>query len=174
MAVLSIFGGRWLAAGVDNLTRVTSGVKRAACSTALTVIMSWIVIWPAWGIVRDRPPFQRRNTEQIRKIQYVLSLTDPHDMIFDGRAAYIFRPQASYYGSLVDATLARIRRGELTLDIPQRCEERGCKIVMIDYRVEQLPPMVLEWIGANYITSPEFPEVLLRRKRESPPERSDR
>lgn len=158
---------------MDNLARVTSGVQRAARSTALIAIVGWIVIWPAWGIVRDRPPFQRRNTELIRKIQYVLSLTDPQDMVFDGHSAYIFRPQASYYGNLVDATLVRIRRGELTLDIPQRCEERGCKVVMIDYRVDKLPPMVLEWIGANYITSPEFPDVLLRRKRESSPERPE-
>jgi hypothetical protein len=163
IAVLSVFGGRLLATGAAYLDGVSSRVKRIAGTICLVLIVSWIPLGSAWSILPEDPPFRRMNAPYLRTIQYVLSLTGPGDAVFDGDTAYIFRPQASYYGNLIKAILLRIQRGELDFDIPERCERLGCKVIIADPRVALLPESVQAWIRNNYIRSPAFPHVLLHR-----------
>jgi len=163
IAILSIFGGRLLAKGNAQLSGVTSKGKAIAWAVCITSIVGWIAIGSAWTIYARGSPFLQRNREQVRAIQYVLTLTGPEDVVFDGQSAYIFRPQASYYGSLTEAIRIRIRRGDLRFDIPERCQKLGCKVVIEDNRIRGLPEHVQAWLRDNYLPSPLFPHVHLHR-----------
>jgi len=132
-------------------------------ATCLSVVVSWIAIGSAWSILPKYPPFRRMNAGQLDVIRYVLSVTSPRDAVFDADSVYIFRPQASYYGSLMRVTRIRIRRGELEFDIPERCERLACKVVIMSTHIAYLPREVHAWIRDNYIPSPTFPQVLLHK-----------
>ncbi len=163
IAVLSIFGGRLLAMAYARLVNPASRTKAVAVATCLALLVGGVAIGSARSILpRDRP-FRRINARQIQIMQYVLTLTSPEDVVFDGESAYIFRPQASYYGTLMNTILRRIRNGELDFDIPERCERLGCKVVIADDRVVRLPQTVRAWIRDNYIPAPVFRHVLLHR-----------
>jgi hypothetical protein len=110
-------------------------------------------------LLKDRP-FTATNAAQFHTMQYVLSLTRPTDAVFDGEELYVFRPQAYFYGSLVQGVVWRIRHGEIKDDIPRRLIDAGCKVVIYDERVAGLPQSVQLFIKANYAPSAE-PGVFL-------------
>ena len=83
-------------------------------------------------------------------MMYVLRLTTRSDSVLDGQAAYIFRPQASYYAALVDELLYRFRIGALRYDIPDRCQNGRCRVAILDSRIRQMPGEVLQFIDQNY------------------------
>lgn len=143
------------------MTGVTSKAKRGAWVICLAGLIGWIAVGSAWTVFQEHSPFRRMNGHQLQMIEYVLSLTDREDAVFDADAAYVFRPQASYYGSLMSTIRMRIQRGELEFDIPERCERFACKVVITGSRVVRLPQKVQAWIRDNYTSSLLFPRVLL-------------
>ena len=163
LAIDSIFGGRLLATAHAQVSSAASKAKRVALAICLTGLVSWIAIGSAWTIFQEHNPFRRMNDHQLQMIQYVLSLTDPEDAVFDADAAYVFRPQASYYGSLMTTIRMRIQRGELAFDIPERCERLRCKVVITGSRIVRLPQRIQVWIRDNYTPSLLFPRVLLHK-----------
>jgi Dolichyl-phosphate-mannose-protein mannosyltransferase len=96
---------------------------------------------------------QRSNRSQFRTIEWILKNTSAKETIFDGYGAYIFRKQAYYYGSLVQAIRERIGREELYEKIPESLEKNHCRVIISDRRVSFLPDDVQEFIRANYVTS---------------------
>ncbi len=163
VAIGSIFGGRLVGMGEAQVTGATSKVKMVAWAAGLIVLVSWVPVGSAWSIFQDHPPFRPMNAKQHQVIQYVLSVTGPEDAVFDADAACVFRPQASYYGSLMATIRMRIQRGELDFDIPERCERHLCKVVITGSKIARLPKKVQTWIRDNYIPSPVFPRVLLHK-----------
>ncbi len=163
LAIGSIFSGRLLALGQARLSGATSNAKTVAWAACLTALVGWIAIGSALSFLQDHSPFRRMNANQMQMIQYVLSVTRPEDAVFDADAAYVFRPQASYYGSLMSTIRIQIQREELEFDIPERCERLACKVVITGSRVDRLPHKVQSWIRDNYIPSPALPRVLLHR-----------
>lgn len=163
IAVGSIFGGRALAMGVAQLTAPAARAKATAWAACIAGLVSWIAIGSALTVLEEHRPFQRMNAQQMQLIQYVLSLTGPEDAVFDDNAAYVFRPQASYYGSLMSTIRIRIQRGELEFDLPERCERRSCKVVIMGSRLARLPQKVQAWIRDSYAPSPVIPRVLLHK-----------
>lgn len=95
-------------------------------------------------------PFTNTNAEQFKRMEYVLSLTKPTDVIFDGKSAYIFRPQAYFYSPLFQAIEWRIQRGEIKPDIPQSLMRTNCRVIIYDERVATLPQPVQLFLQANY------------------------
>jgi hypothetical protein len=86
-------------------------------------------------------------------IEAVLHHTKPQDAIFDGNAAYVFRRQAYYYGSLVEGIRERIVRGEKLRSIEQSLIDSQCKWILYDDRVARLPEKIQHFIRENYIPS---------------------
>jgi Dolichyl-phosphate-mannose-protein mannosyltransferase len=112
-------------------------------------------------LVKERP-FTRTNAAQFQRMEYVLGLTRPTDAVFDGEEAYVFRPQAYFYGSLVQGIEWRMRHGEIEDDIPRSLINTQCKVLIYDERVSALPQADQLFINAHYAPSPE-PEVYLAR-----------
>jgi Dolichyl-phosphate-mannose-protein mannosyltransferase len=112
------------------------------------------------GSLFVKQPTTGSNAEQLELMRTVLNHTNQHDVIFDGNAAYVFRPQAYYYGSLVEGIRERIGRGEVRISIPQSLKDHHCKFIIYDDRVSRLPTNVQEFIRHNYIPT-QFPEILV-------------
>lgn len=91
------------------------------------------------------------NRQQVDLVRFILKNTSPEEVIFDGNAAYIFRKQAYFYGSLVEGIRYRYQRGEIPERIPSSLKRNRCRIVLFDDRVSDLPPDDQEFIRANYL-----------------------
>jgi Dolichyl-phosphate-mannose-protein mannosyltransferase len=107
-----------------------------------------------------KQPTTESNVQQLKLMSTVLDHTNEHDVIFDGNTAYVFRPQAYYYGSLVEGIRERIARGDIKISIPQSLRDRHCKFIIYDDRVSRLPMNVQEFIRNNYIPT-QFPQILV-------------
>jgi hypothetical protein len=103
------------------------------------------------------------NTDQIELLGAILNHTKQSDVFFDGNAAYIFRRQAYYYGSLVEGIREGTAKGELEQTIPKSLKNNHCKFVIYDDRVVQLPTSVQDFIKSNY-TPTAIPNVLVAGK----------
>jgi F0F1-type ATP synthase membrane subunit c/vacuolar-type H+-ATPase subunit K len=100
-----------------------------------------------------RNGFTITNREQLNRIEYILRNTTPEETIFDGNAAYVFRPQAYFYGSLVEGIRHQIDRGEIQENIVDALQKRKCRIVIYDDRVSDLPESVQNFIRSNYLSA---------------------
>jgi hypothetical protein len=98
------------------------------------------------------------NKGQLELIRSVLKKTDRRDVFFDGNLAYVFRPQAYYYGSLIEEIAHKIEQGEIKESIPDSLVKTQCKFVIYDDRLARLPSNILEFLRSNYVPS-EIPEV---------------
>jgi 4-amino-4-deoxy-L-arabinose transferase-like glycosyltransferase len=110
-----------------------------------------------------REPSMVSNTNQLELIRAVLNHTKRSDVFFDGNAAYIFRRQAYYYGSLVEGIREGPAKGEIERTIPKSLKNNHCKFIIYDDRVAQLPTTVQDFIRNNYIPTP-IPNVLVAGK----------
>lgn len=122
------------------------------------------LIIPCAMLLLKGHPFSNTNVAQFRTMEYVMDHTQPGEAVFDGESAYIFRPQAYFYGSLFHAIVWRIQRGEIEQDIPESLTRTNCRVVIYDERVSTLPQAVQLFLKANYAPS-DFPGVYLARKR---------
>jgi hypothetical protein len=127
-----------------------------ACTTAAALLIPCALL-----LLKERP-FTKTNAGQFRTMEYVLSLTRPTDAVFDGEEAYVFRPQAYFYGSLVQGVVWRIQHGEVNDDIPRSLISTDCRVVIYDGRVATLPRPDQLFIESRYEPSPE-PGVYLKR-----------
>ena len=91
------------------------------------------------------------NGKQMDLLRYVLKNTNRDEAIFDGNSAYIFRKQAYFYGSLVEGIRYKIERGEIQESVIESLKQNGCRIVLYDDRVSDLPDQVQNFIRSNYI-----------------------
>lgn len=123
---------------------------RLAASLAFCIVFFLGIVRALAGFSITLHPLTATNTEQLQRMTYVLSLSTRSDSILDGEAAYIFRPQASFYGVLVQELLSRFNTGALAYDIPARCADGGCKVAILDSRIRQMPQEVLQFINTHY------------------------
>jgi hypothetical protein len=112
-------------------------------------------------LLKDRP-FTKTNAAQFHRMEFVLNLTRPDEAVFDGEELYVFRPQAYFYGSLVEGVVWRMRHGQIGDDITQSLTNARCKVVIYDERVASLPTPVQLFIKADYKPSAE-PGVFLSK-----------
>jgi hypothetical protein len=170
--VLAIYAAVALKKSIDELlmprrnldgtqaTRFSFDAKRLLFFAA-TVAAGLII--PCTMLLLKARPFSRTNAEQFERMEYVLTRTQPADVVFDGKGAYIFRPQAYFYSALYQAIEWRIEHGEIKEDIPESLIRTNCRVVIYDERVSLLPQSVQLFLKANYEASSE-PEVYLARK----------
>jgi len=143
--------GGWL---FDGLAAEQRPRVRFACSLGFLAILLLGVIRAFTGFSISLHPLTPTNAEQLRRMMYVLSITARSDSVLDGQAAYIFRPQASFYASIVDELLYRFRTGALAYDIPDRCQGGGCRVAILDSRLRQMPRSVRQFVEDNYSPTP--------------------
>jgi hypothetical protein len=134
---------------------------RLASGAAFIAILLIGVVRAFTGMTMALQPLTPTNAEQFKRMTYVLSLTTKSDSVLDGQAAYVFRPQASFYASIVDELLYRFRTGGLAYDIPERCDDGGCRVAILDSRLRQMPRSVLQFIDEQY-TPTAMKEVYIR------------
>jgi hypothetical protein len=146
--------------------RPAPGAKDALLFAA--ALAAGLLIPCAMVLLKERP-FTKTNAAQFRRMEYVLNLTRPTDAVFDGESAYVFRPQAYFYGSLVQGVVWRMRHGQIADDIPRSLIAAGCKVVIYDERVSSLPQSDQLFIKANYEPSPEPGVYLLKGATMAPP-----
>ena len=175
--ILAIYGGKAFRSSLDGVGRsrhlLTTGTSRPLLARGkellfITFILTAGLIIPSLALFKAQP-FSQTNAGQLHKIRYVLKLTTPKEVIFDGASCYIFRPQAYFYGSLVTGIVWRIEQGEIQRDIIQSLKETDCKVVIYDERVARLPERVHAFIKENYLPS-EVPDVYLARNPRDPKE----
>jgi hypothetical protein len=126
------------------------------------VLVAGVVIPCTMILVKGRP-FARTNAEQFARMEYVLKNTRSSDAVFDGESAFVFRPDAYYYGSLFHAVVWRIQRGVIKQDTPNSLIKANCRRVIYDERVATLPERVQLFLKANYEPS-EFAGVYRAKK----------
>ena len=137
--------------------------RRVGSVLAFVAVLAAAFVIPCWMVMIKDRPFSRTNSEQFQRMEYVLNHTQSTDAIFDGKAAYVFRPQAYFYGSLFNAIIWRIQRGEIKQDIPESLSRTRCRWVIYDERVAALPKPVQLFLSTNYEPS-EFPGVYRVKK----------
>lgn len=84
-------------------------------------------------------------------MEYVLKVTSPNDVVFDGTGLYVFRPHAYFYCNLVKGIRMLIKNETIPNDIPKNLIEKQCKIVIYDYRIRDLPDDIREFLRENYV-----------------------
>lgn len=131
---------------------------------SLTAALATGVIIPCTILILRGHPFTRSNAEQFRTMEYVLNHTQSRDAVFDGESAYVFRPQAYFYGSLFHAIVWDIQRGAIKQDVSESLTRTGCRVVIYDERVSTLPQGVQLFLRANYAPS-NFPGVYVARRK---------
>src|ERR1043166_164395 len=139
--------------------RLTPGFKGAL---SLAAALAAALVIPCVMLLLKERPFTKTNAWQFQRMEYVLSRTRPTDAVFDGEEAYVFRPQAFFYGALVQGIEWRIGQGQIKDDIPQSLSDTGCKVVIYDERVAALPESDQLFIKTHYAPSTE-PDVYLAR-----------
>ena len=166
--VLAIYGAEAFRKSMGGiLTSETNGEKFRLNAKGLLPFAAALaagLIIPCTILIFRGHPFARTNVAQFRTMEYVLDHTQSRDVVFDGESAYVFRPQAYFYGSLFHAIVWRIQRGEIKQDIPESLTRTDCRVVIYDERVSTLPQAVQLFLKANYEPS-DFPGVYLARKR---------
>jgi len=150
----------------DSLGRRHRPALRWAAGLAFVVIFLLGAGRAFAGMSVSLHPLTPTNAEQIERMRYVLKLTSKTDSVLDGLAAYIFRPQGSFYASLVDELLHRFRTGTPSYDIPERCRTGGCRVAILDFRMRQMPREVLQFIHDHYSPT-AMKDVLVRRQAEN-------
>ncbi len=103
------------------------------------------------------------NQKQMDLIRYIIMNTNRDEPIFDGNAAYVFRKQAYYYGSLVEGLRYKIKRGEISESIPESLKQNHCRIVLYDDRVSDLPQKIQDFLRTNYLPA-EYESVYVAGK----------
>ena len=114
----------------------------------IAACMVFIEIICILGIAQEVAPRQERLTKQVNLISDILRLTGPHDPVADMKGETVFRPRSSYY-VLETITRARIKRGLMNDDIPERLlDTRTCVAALDDIR---LPSRARIFLNENYI-----------------------
>jgi Dolichyl-phosphate-mannose-protein mannosyltransferase len=96
-------------------------------------------------------PLRATNREQFELISFLVNHIGPEERVFDGNAAYIFRRQAYFYGSLVQGVRYRIKNGTIAERIPESLIKNQCKLLIFDDRVSDLPQEIQNFIRLNYL-----------------------
>jgi len=153
IAFLAMFGGRFGGWLLEAIAQQTSPLTRGWLTFGVALILAIGSLQAFANISKALNPLRLANREQLQFIQSILAMTKRSDSILDGSAAYIFRPQASFYGSLVNAVRFRIKSGDLKYDIPERCSTDRCQVVIMDKRLRDMPQATLDFIRRNYAPS---------------------
>lgn len=85
---------------------------------------------------------------QLATVGRVEALTLPDDAVFDGVGMVPTRPRA--YHDLLIRTLAAYRAGGMP-DIVASLVARSCKVFILNYRTNNLPPQERTWIARHFV-----------------------
>jgi hypothetical protein len=169
--MLAIYGAEALRKSIDgilprrdlNETQAKQFSLSAKNLLIFTAAIAAGLIIPGTMLLIKARPFSQTNADQFERMEYVLTRTRPTDVVFDGKSAYVFRPQAYFYSPLYRAIVWRIQHGEIKEDIPQSVISTNCRVIIYDERVSTLPQTVQLFLKANYEPTAES-EVYLARK----------
>jgi hypothetical protein len=159
---LAVFGGEcggWIG---ESLLDLREYGKRRVLAIGLVVVLLVGSFHAFASNAYHLKPLTRTNREYVEWLMSVLQVTARSDAILDGYAAYIFRPQASFYGWLGMGLIKEINSGVIKYDIPERCGAGGCPVIVLDRRLLQVAPWMNEFVQANYRPS-SVQRVYLRR-----------
>jgi 4-amino-4-deoxy-L-arabinose transferase-like glycosyltransferase len=162
--LMSIFCGIGFKKTVDWY----SSDSKQASNRRLSLILFFLgaVLLPCAAALYEKPSTSN-NAQQLEMIDAIVTRTSRQDVFFDGNIAYVFQPQAYYYGSLIEEIVAKIDQGEIKESIPASLKEKRCKFVIYDDRIARLPENILSFIGNNYIPS-DIPGVHIAGKQLGP------
>ncbi|MCY3740944.1 MAG: glycosyltransferase family 39 protein [Candidatus Poribacteria bacterium] len=118
---------------------------------ALTACFFIGIFMPFHSLLSKAKPFYKSNERQLKVMEYVLKVTSPNDVVFDGTGLYVFRPHAYFYCNLVKGVRMLIKNETIPNDIPKNLIEKQCKIVIYDYRIRDLPDDIREFLRENYV-----------------------
>lgn len=118
---------------------------------ALTACFFTGIFIPLHVLLSQTKPFYKTNERQLKTMEYVLKVTSPNDVVFDGTGLYVFRPHAYFYCNLVKGIRMLIKNEAIPNDIPKNLIEKQCKIVVYDYRIRDLPDDIQEFLRENYV-----------------------
>src|SRR5262249_16633394 len=90
-----------------------------------------------------------RTHDAVDLLADVLRLTQPTDPVVDLKGETVFRPRSSYY-VLEGITKARIKRGLLADDIPERLIATRTCVAAADN--DQFPPRTRTFLQENYLS----------------------
>jgi hypothetical protein len=170
--MLAIYGAIALKKSINEMlmprlhldeTGVTQHSLNATGLLFFTATIAAALIIPCAMLLLKARPFSQTNAAQFERMEYVLARTRPTDVVFDGKSAYIFRPQAYFYGAIYQAIAWRIEHGEIKQDIPESLMRTNCRVIIFDERVATLPPQVQLFLKTNYEASAES-DVYLAKK----------
>lgn len=161
--LLAIYGAEALNSSIEGVIQISYRRERWHRLLPFAFAMAAGLVIPGTMLLLKARPFSRTNAEQFERLEYVLKITRSSDVVFDGKSAYIFRPQAYFYTPFYHAVLSRIENGEIQQSIPQSLTSTHCAVVIYDERVSMLPASTQSFLRANYLPSAQ-PLVYLSKK----------
>lgn len=141
-------------------------VPRPVWAGIAVLLMFGVCVPPLIALADQMSPFRDHGQERREKMRLVLALTSPDDSVFDEYALYIFRPHATYYyrlGAGVAVWLASrvIDEAEIINDL----RTSHCKVAIFPrHRLGRLPPALLRFIYAHYVSTHFEPDILVAGK----------
>jgi hypothetical protein len=105
-----------------------------------------LAILAAGLLLARHPPWTDRLVAERAALADVLAITTVHDPVMDDKGAAIFRMRPFYF-ALEGITRARIERGLIVDDIPQRLVATNTHVVLSEW----LPPKDAQFVTAHYI-----------------------
>lgn len=140
----------------------------------LPLLMLGLVAWwraraqerpPRWPVVAaaligigvfcvQYPPASDRLAGYRASLATILAITSPREPVMDDKGAAVYRMRPFYF-ALEGITLARMRRGSIRDDIPQRLVDTDTHVVWMT----RLPASDRAFIAANYVRSGEALDI---------------
>ena len=121
-------------------------VRRWAQPAFCSALLAFIAVTEIGFAFLHQLPWRNKAVEFTQHLEATLRLTDPGDLVMDGKGETIFRNRPFYY-ALEDITRTRIMRGLIPDDIPEcLVATRTCVA-----STSRLPPRAMKFVEANYV-----------------------
>ncbi|MBN1516807.1 glycosyltransferase family 39 protein [Candidatus Sumerlaeota bacterium] len=148
---LLTIGAAWAFDGLGAC--LTDARTRRAALIALTVLAALP------GSRRTIDEFSTPNAPDLARMRLIERLSPAGSPVFDGRGLMFYRPHVGFYGCMHAGIQAMLDPTEQSANVIGALRRRKLPPVILDYRVEQMPPEIPAFIAEHYLALPEDPQV---------------
>ena len=135
-------GVAWLVGELSN-----SSADPAALRIGLAVLL---VASVAPGLATFSRLYRHSNIADLRRMRLVEEIDPSGGPVFDGRGLMFYRPHVGRHACMHEGILMMLHTEEYSASVINALSAAGLPTVIADYRVEQMPVAVREFIARSY------------------------
>jgi MFS family permease len=124
-----------------------SDADRAGLRVGIGVLL---VAFVAPGIATFSRLYSHSNVEDLQLMQRVEEIDPSGGPVFDGRGLMFYRPHVGRHACMHEGILMMLDAGEYSRSVLSALGEAGLPTVIADYRVDQMPEGVRDFIARRY------------------------